>query len=115
MAFPTRGSIYRVSFDPTVGSEIQKTRPAVVVSNDVANQYSPIVIVVAITGGAEPKFDEVAVEPPEGGLSKRSVIVPNQIRAIDKQRLGDKLGELSDETMRQLDTSIKLTLGLVDL
>lgn len=115
MAFPARGSVYRVSFDPTVGSEIRKTRPAAVVSNDVANQYSPIVIVVAITGRTEPKFDEVAVDPPEGGLSKRSVIVANQIRAIDKQRLGDKLGELSDDTMQQLDASLKLTLGMIDL
>jgi mRNA-degrading endonuclease toxin of MazEF toxin-antitoxin module len=49
VAFPLRGEIYLVSFDPTVGSEIQKTRPALVIQNDIGNQYSPITIVAAIT------------------------------------------------------------------
>jgi mRNA interferase MazF len=49
MTFPRRGEIYLVAFDPTVGHEIQKTRPAVVIQNDVSNQYSPITIVAAIS------------------------------------------------------------------
>jgi mRNA interferase MazF len=53
VAFPQRGEIYLVGFDPTVGSEIQKTRPALVIQNDIGNQYSPITIVAAITS----KFD----------------------------------------------------------
>jgi len=74
MAYPKRGSIYLVNFDPAIGVEIKKTRPVVIISNDVANQYSPIVIVAAITGRAESKFDEVLVRPPEGGFTKPSVI-----------------------------------------
>ena len=77
MDYPKRDSVYLVNFDPTIGAEIKKTRPAVIISNDVANQYSPIVIVAAITGRGEPKFDEVLIKPPEGGLTKLSVIQPN--------------------------------------
>jgi len=96
---------YIFSFDPTIGVEIKKTRPAVIISNDVANQYSPIVIVAAITGRAEPKFDEVLIKPPEGGLAKP--------RSIDKRRLVKKLGELSKETVQALNTALQITLGLV--
>ena len=84
-----RGEIYLVSFDPTVGAEIQKTRPALVLQNDIANEHSPITIVAAITS----QFDdtlyptEVLVQPPEGGLTVNSVVLLNQIRSIDKQRL----------------------------
>lgn len=113
MAYPTRGSVYLVNFDPTIGAEVKKTRPAVIISNDVANQYSPIVIVAAITGRAYAKFDEVLVTPPDGGLTKPSVIQPNQIRSIDKRRLVKMLGTLSAETVEQLDTALKLTLALM--
>ena len=115
MSYPTRGAIYLVNFDPTVGAEVQKTRPAAIISNDIANQYSPIVIVAAIIGRAKPKFDEVLVNPPEGRLTKPSVIQPNQIRSIDKRRLVKRIGALSTETMERLDTALKLTLGLVKL
>ncbi len=113
MAYPKRGSVYLVNFDPTVGAEVKKTRPAVIISNDVANQYSPIVIVAAISGRAESKFDEVLIKPPEGGLTKLSVIQPNQIRSIDKRRLVKKFGDLSKETVQDLDTALQITLGLV--
>jgi len=115
MTYPKRGSVYLVNFDPTIGVEIKKTRPAVIISNDVANQYSPIVIVAAVTGRAEPKFDEVLVKPPEGGLTKPSVIQPNQIRSIDKRRLVKKLGDLSKKTMNDLDIALQITLGLIKL
>jgi len=113
MAYPKRGSVYLVNFDPTIGAEIKKTRPVVIISNDVANQYSPIVIVAAITGRAEPKFDEVLIKAPEAGLTKSSVIQPNQIRSIDKRRLVKKLGDLSKETISDLDIALQITLGLV--
>jgi mRNA interferase MazF len=113
MSYPQRGSVYLVNFDPTIGSEIKKTRPAVIISNNIANRYSPIVTVAAVTSRAKPKFDEVFIEPPEGGLTKSSVILPNQVRSIDKARLVKKLGQLSDKTLRELDIAIKITLGLI--
>jgi len=115
MSYPKRGSVFLVNFDPTIGigAEVKKTRPAVIISNDIANQYSLIVIVAAITGRAEPKFDEVLINPPEGGLTKPSVVQPNQIRSIDKRRLVEKIGELFKETITDLDLAQQITLGLV--
>src|SRR6266700_4577552 len=100
MTFPHRGEIYLVSFDPTVGREIQKTRPAVVIQNDVSNQYSPITIVAAISSQfSDPPFPrEVVIEPEESGLPKRSAVVVNQLRSVDRQRLAKKLGKLSGQS-----------------
>jgi mRNA interferase MazF len=117
IAQPKRGEIYLVSFDPTVGSEIQKTRTALILQNDIANEFSPITIVAAITS----QFDdtlypiEVLIQPPEGGLSVKSVVLLNQIRAIDKQRLIRLLGKLTDETMAQVNQAIQISLGLIDI
>src|SRR3990167_1524226 len=100
VVFPKRGDVYLVNFDPTIGSEIKKTRPAVIIQNDLANRYSSTVIVVAISS----QFDEmlypteVRITPPEGGMIKNSVILANQIRSIDKQRLGKRLGKVNEET-----------------
>ncbi len=103
-----------VNFGPTIGAEIKKTRPAVIASNDVANRYSPVVIVAAITGRSQPKYDEVFLQPPEGGVTKPSVILPNQIRTIDKRRLVKNTGKLSPKSTAQLNFSLQLTLGLLD-
>ena len=117
LAQPQRGEIYLVSFDPTVGAEIQKTRPALVLQNNVANEHSPITIVAAITS----QFDdplyptEVLVQPPEGGLTVESVVMLNQLRSIDKQRLVKRLGKLTNETMTLVDQAIQVSLGLVEI
>jgi mRNA interferase MazF len=112
-----RGEVYLVSFDPTIGSEIQKTRPALVLQNDVANEYSPITIVAAISSQFdEPLYPtEVLIQPPEGGLTVRSVVLLNQIRSIDKQRLIKRLGKLTNERMAQVNRAIQVSLGLVEL
>jgi mRNA interferase MazF len=117
VAFPRRGDIYLVHFDPTVGHEIQKTRPAVIIQNDVSNQYSPITIVAAISSQfSDPPFPrEVVIAPEESGLPKRSAVIGNQIRSVDRQRLAKKLGHLSNESMRRVDEALKIGLGLVEL
>jgi len=116
VAFPRRGEIYLVDFNPTVGHEIRKTRPAVVIQNDVSNQYSPITIVAAISSQfAEPPFPrEVLIESQESGLHKRSAVIVNQIRSVDRQRLVKKLGQLSSQSMRRVDGALKISLALVD-
>lgn len=96
-----------------MGQRLRRPDQAVIISNDVANQYSPIVIVAAITGRGESKFDEVLIKPPEGGLTKPSVIQSNQIRSIDKKRLVKKLGDISKETIGELDIALQITLELV--
>jgi mRNA interferase MazF len=114
---PTRGEVYLVNFDPTIGAEIQKTRPALVVQNDIANRHSPITIVAAITS----QFDdplyptEVFIQPPEGGLTLASVVLLNQVRSIDKRRLVRRLGVLTLATMERVDRAILISLGLVEI
>jgi len=114
---PKRGEIYIVNFDPTVGAEIKKTRPALVLQNDIANRHSPITIVAAITS----KYDatlyptEVLVKPPEGGLTTNAVVLLNQIRSIDKGRLIKRLGLLKPATMQKTDRALQISLGLMKL
>ena len=117
VTFPRRGDIYLVHFDPTIGHEIRKTRPAVVIQNDISNQYSPITIVAAISSQfSDPPFPrEVLIEPAESGLLKRSAVILNQIRSVDRQRLGKKIGHLSDESMQRVDEALKISLGLLKL
>jgi mRNA interferase MazF len=114
---PRRGDVYLVSFDPTLGAEIQKTRPALVVQNDIANRFSPITIVAAITSSWDSSLypTEVLIQAPEGGLAADSVVLLNQIRSIDRQRLVRRLGRASPETMERVDRALMLSLGLVEL
>ena len=117
VAFPRRGQVYLVSFDPTVGKEIRKTRPAVILQNDVANRWSPITIVAAMTSQfEEPLYPtEVRVKASEGGLSADSVVLLNQIRSIDRRRLVRRLGVLKQNTMVQVDRAVMVSLGLVNI
>ena len=117
VAFPRRGEIFLVDFDPTVGHQIRKTRPAVVIQNDVSNQYSPITIVAAISSQfSDPPFPrEVVIEPEESGLPKRSAVIVNQIRSVDRLRLQERMGKLSRLSMERLDEAIQISLGLARL
>jgi len=116
LTFPKRGEIYLVDFDPTRGHEIQKTRPALIIQNDIGNRYSPITIVAAISS----KFDmpphptDVIMEATESGLSLRSAVVLNQIRSVDRERLVRQLGRLNPTAMHRVDHALKISLGLVE-
>jgi len=116
VAFPKRGDVYFVVFDPTRGSEIKKTRPAVVIQNDIDNRYSPLTIVVPLTSKFEDRVypTEVLVRAPEGGLKIDSVISANQIRAVDKERLGRRLGALKPATMALVNQAIAISLALIE-
>jgi mRNA interferase MazF len=112
---PKRGEIYLVNFEPTVGAEIRKTRPALVLQNDIANRHSPITIVAAVTSQfEEPLYPtEVMVKAPEGGLSVDSVVLLNQIRSIDRRRLVRRLGAIPVSTMEKVERSLQISLGLL--
>lgn len=88
-----------------------------IIQNDVANEYSPAVIVAAITSAAGTKDypTEVCVRPPEGGLTKASVVLLNQIRTLDKRRLVERWGGLEPETMQWVDEALKISVGLIPL
>lgn len=110
-----RGEIYLVKLDPTVGKEIQKTRPALIIQNDVGNDHSPLTIVAPITSiktGAKKYPIDVWVTPKESGLSKQSKVCLNQIRTIDKQRLIKKIGALTSRKMAEVDQAIQISLDL---
>lgn len=103
--------------DPTEGSEIAKTRPALVVQNDIGNRFSNVTIIAPITSryDAELYPTEVLVEPPEGGLKSAGVVLLNQVRAIDKRRLGRRLGTLRPSTMTLVNEALAISVGLVDV
>jgi mRNA interferase MazF len=111
----TRGTILQVNLDPSVGREIMKTRPCVVVQNDIGNRNSQLTIVVPITDAEAAKSLSpiyVPVKKGEGGLVKDSLVVCSQIRTVDESRLGEVLGKLSDSTMAKVDVALKISLAL---
>jgi mRNA interferase MazF len=114
---PKRGEVYLVNFDPTIGAEIRKTRPALVIQNDIANRHSPVTIVCAITSQCEEPLypTETLLSPPEGGMKLPSVVLANQIRSVDKQRLVKRMGSIRLETMQRVDRALRFSLGLVTI
>ncbi len=98
-----RGEVYMVAFDPVVGSETGKTRPAIVVQNDLANKSSPTVTVIPTTSQVARVFPfQVRIEAGEGGLKRTSKALCEQVRTVSRARLRDRLGRLSDQTMAEI-------------
>jgi len=113
MASIKRGEIFLVNFDPTLGAEARKIRPAVVVSNDINNVYSPIVSISPITSNVTKVYSfEVEIPTGMGGLKTRSKIMVNQTRAVDKVRLIKKLGLLPEKRMIEVNRALKLHYDL---
>lgn len=115
MHIPRRGDVYLVNLDPTVGTEIKKTRPAVIIQNDFGNEHSMLTIVAPLTSTTTLSPVRVLVKAPEGGLKNDSSVLLNQIRAVDKRRLVRYMGMLKPQTMRRVDEAIKISLGLIAL
>lgn len=110
-----RGDVVEVNLDPTVGTEIRKTRPCVIVQNNVGNKHSRRTIIVPATGAehvTKPFAIHVFVNAGEGGFGEPSMILCDQIRAVDKSRLVRILGRLSSSTMGRLDAALKISLAL---
>ena len=117
VSFPRRGEIYLVSFDPALGHEIKKTRPALVLQNDVGNEFSLTTIVAAITSkvSLRPYPVEVVPDPGRSGLEARSTVRLDQIRTIDRGRLIKRLGTVDSEEMGKIERAIQISLGLIVL
>lgn len=109
-----RGDIFFADLDPTLGSEVSKRRPVLIVSNDANNRASSTVTVLPITSNVSRVFPfEVLVAPGESGLSKPSKIQAQQIRTLSKQRIqGACCGSLAADVLRRVDMAIKLHLDL---
>jgi len=106
-----------VALDPTIGSEIQKTRPAVVVQNDHSNRAAQTTIVAPLTSAVRPRVypTEVLVPAGEGGRRVESLVLLRQLRCVDRTRLIRRLGMLQPDTVASIDQALLITLGLVDL
>lgn len=98
--FPRRGAFYLVNLDPTLGTEIKKTRPAVIIQNDFGNEHSPFTIVAPLTSTTRQSPVRVLVKASEGGLKNDSCILLNQIRAVNKRRLVRYMSQSFIERMR---------------
>ena len=112
---PRRGEVYLTALDPTIGREIKKTRPALVIQNDVSNRHSDITIVAPITSTVRFPMNPVHVllsTGKETGLVIPSVALFNQIRAVDRARLIKRLGAVDQETLDRVDEAIEISLGL---
>jgi mRNA interferase MazF len=109
-----RGDIYYADLSPVVGSEQGGIRPVLIVQNDVGNRYSPTVIVAAITSRINKAKMPTHVElcAKEYGLSKDSVILLEQIRTLDKQRLREKVGKIDDALMQKVIEALLVSFGL---
>lgn len=109
-----RGDIYYADLSPVVGSEQGGVRPVLIVQNDIGNKYSPTVIAAAITSQQfKAKMPtHISVDAAVCGLSKDSVVLLEQIRTLDKQRLREKMGNLPDRDMSRINDALSVSMGL---
>jgi mRNA interferase MazF len=110
-----RGDVFTANLEPVQGSEQGGSRPAVVVSRDALNKFSPVVIICPITDAAnKTKFypSHVRVPSGTGGLKLDSVIVCEQVRAISKTRLSTSMGKFDKRIMTNIDAALKISLDL---
>jgi mRNA interferase MazF len=116
ISYPRRGEIYLTALDPTLGHEIRKTRPALVIQNDTSNRYSPTTIVAPITSKVRLPLSPLHVllqAKASTGLEVPSVAVFTQIRAVDRRRLLRKIGQVDALTMAEVGQAIQIALGLI--
>ncbi len=109
-----RGEIYYADLSPVVGSEQGGVRPVLIVQNDVGNRYSPTVIAAAITSQHEKAHlpTHIKVNADGCGLAKDSIVLLEQVRTIDKQRLKEKMGTLDNTAMNRVDKALSVSFGL---
>ena len=109
-----RGDIYYADLSPVVGSEQGGIRPVLIVQNDVGNKYSPTVIAAAITSQRDKTKlpTHIQVNADNSGLAKDSIVLLEQVRTIDKQRLKEKMGSLDIASMGMVDKALSVSFGL---
>ncbi|MCC7031647.1 MAG: type II toxin-antitoxin system PemK/MazF family toxin [Acidobacteria bacterium] len=106
---PRRGDVYWVGLDPVIGTEIRKTRPAVIVSNDSCNRHGTRVVVLPITSNVSSLFPGEALITIKG---RQGRALGDQIRSIDKSRLQARVGTVTPAEMARIDEALAITLAL---
>lgn len=112
--YPKRGEIYLADLHPTVGWEMHKKRPVLVISTNALNKVLPTVVIIPFSS-IVPTYvgpDLVKVETGDTGLSEKSVLVANQIRTIDKERLKEQMGTLPRPKMFEVEEAIRVVFEL---
>ena len=109
-----RGDIFYADLSPVIGSEQGGIRPVIIIQNDIGNKYSPTVIVAAITSQINkaklPTHVEISSE--EYGLNRDSVVLLEQIRTLDKKRLKEKIGHMTEKEKKKVDKSLLISISL---
>ncbi|MCD7827656.1 MAG: type II toxin-antitoxin system PemK/MazF family toxin [Clostridiales bacterium] len=109
-----RGDIYYADLSPVVGSEQGGVRPVLIIQNNVGNKFSPTIIAAAITSQRF-KNDlptHISVHADTCGLQKDSIVLLEQVRTLDKQRLRERMGALDDREMSKVDQALSVSFGL---
>jgi mRNA interferase MazF len=114
----TRGDIVNIDLNPVKSNETGKIRPCVIISNDVQNRYSPVIIIAIITEWNEKKDKIpvcVSIEPTTIiGITKKSIIDCGQIRTVSKKRIkGDVIGNISFKSITKMNKALKISLDLL--
>lgn len=111
-----KGDLFFADLSPVVGSEQGGIRPVLVVQNDVGIKYSPTIIVAAITSQTKTKLPtHVQLNATQGGLSKDSIVLLEQLRTIDKQRLRERIGTLNEKQIPDIEKALSISLGIADM
>ena len=110
-----RGDVFFADLSPVVGSEQGGVRPVLIIQNDIGNRFSPTVSVAAITAQIEKAKlpTHIEIDAKKYGFDRDSVILLEQLRTIDKQRLTDKITHLDRPMMRKVDEALQISLGLI--
>ncbi|PSF35213.1 type II toxin-antitoxin system PemK/MazF family toxin [Aphanothece hegewaldii CCALA 016] len=110
-----RGEIYNARLEPVEGSEQGGTRPIIIVSRDIINIYSPVVLAVPCTtyqSGQRVYSTQALILSPDGGLTKDSVAMADQVRVLSKTQLLKRIGQLSDQAIELINQALLITFDL---
>ncbi len=111
-----RGDMYYADLGQGIGSEQEGYRPVVIIQNNVGNRHSPTVIIASITSkkDAKPKLPTHYYIDAEDGLELPSIVLLEQLRTVDKRRLGDFIGHLSEKHIQGINHALAISIGLIE-